>query len=446
MISRHDTAMSTSAPPGFRWHRYYVQWRDGRSMILVNLLNKAVIRVPTNSFDASIRDGISPSLTGERLNRMLIDQQFLVPAEWSDADLLSRWFRLFCDNSRVFEWILLLTLQCNLACKYCFQDAEPGFRRNDVRHWPRVLAWMQRAILHRRPRLVRVAFFGGEPLLELDVLANLAAQLQQTCAAVGSRWRCDLITNGYAFTESVCEQLMPLGLRQVHITLDGPQKIHDQRRTLRNNGGPTFDRILTNLIGASRHSELVLRVRTNVDEHNLASYPDLLEILNKAGLRERVLLNIVATRPSRPPLANWEGFCFNDQGATDALIACLQEAVARGFQVSSRGIESGPCGAITKGSLVFTPDGNLYKCPHLVGKEGFCLGNTLNDVSFDVLDAVLPSPWRECVECKYVPICAGGCRDEAIARTGNANAHVCRRARWETVLLPLCMGHCCRGD
>ena len=92
-----------------------------------------------------------------------------------------------------------------------------------------------------------LTFFGGEPLLNLPVMYDLAERAWQrdrrraACACAIS-----IITNGLLLTPEVVDRLLPYGLNGIKITLDGDRDTHNRMRPLRGGQG-TFDRIVENI-------------------------------------------------------------------------------------------------------------------------------------------------------------------------------------------------------
>lgn len=86
-------------------------------------------------------------------------------------------------------------------------------------------------------------WFGGEPLLRFAQLRRLS---ERFLALDFRRYSASLITNGYLLDADKAALLDELAIREVQITLDGPEEVHDRRRTLVSGGG-TFRRILENI-------------------------------------------------------------------------------------------------------------------------------------------------------------------------------------------------------
>ena len=152
--------------------------------------------------------------------------------------------------------ILLPTEACNLRCVYCYEEFQ--YKRMEPHVIRGVKAWIERraASLDR----LSIGWFGGEPLLALDVIEDISQTIR---CQVGQHPSCsyfaDITTNAYLMTPSVFERLLDWGVTRFQISFDGPRDWHDRKR-VRPGGGRTFDRIWGNLLdtrpcpGSSRSS------------------------------------------------------------------------------------------------------------------------------------------------------------------------------------------------
>ena len=369
-----------------RWHKYRLVLPTESSFYLFNFLNKAAIRISRRRVAQSDLCGDFNPFVDDSLNHELSQLSFIVPQQMTDGDLLSHWFRCLCRSPKTFEWLLLLTNQCNFTCPYCFQEADPDFRRISDTCWPEVTEWMISAIFQRRPRYVRVAFFGGEPLQEYRLLEETCSALRGASISVGAAWRADLVTNGYCLDDGVLRRLCELGLKRVQITLDGPPEIHNYRRPLGASQEPTFDEVLKGIESAAKHPAVECVVRTNIDSHNIDHYPSILDLLAARDLKEAVSLSIVPTQPACQTAWHWNSRCFSRVEARRHLGSCIGDAVRRGFRVVLRSLESGPCISITRGGLVIEPNGDVSKCHHLGSDPRFVLGNVLDGAPLSVFE------------------------------------------------------------
>lgn len=266
-------------------------------------------------------------------------------------------------SNRILELTLMPTEACNFRCTYCYEDFALG------RMSPSVVLGLKRLISARAPGLdeLHLAWFGGEPLLALDVIRDVHAH-----AAALQREHPDLLvtanmtTNAWRLTPPVFAELVGLGVSQYQISFDGPPEQHDAKRR-RLDGKPTFQRIWAN-VAAMRTTDLDFRVllRLHVDRENVDTMHVLVDRLRAefgSDPRFEIFLK---------PLARYGG--SNDarlpvlESEDDARrYARLEQHVRAGASADPAHAAAKPappkvCYASKGNSYVVRADGRLCKC------------------------------------------------------------------------------------
>jgi len=318
-------------------------------------------------------------------------------------------------------------------------------------------------------------FWGGEPLLNLPAMYDIAGRGAAAARARGVDIGLSIITNGLLLTPDVVDRMVPLGLKAVKITLDGDRDTHDRMRPLRGGQG-TFDRIVENM----RHvaDRIPIAIGGNFDETSFGSYPALLDFLREqdfAGKLSKVNFKpiIRAAEPNPPskihnpkstaafipltpvgasakPLG---GTCMTSAGkggaartgcdscgADDAMKFLREETERRGFPTAS-GVPGGPCHVHMTHAHTIGPDGSLYACPGFTGDKSQSTGHI-----DDRRDAWRESarerferlhPWQACGDCAYIPVCAGGCLVASHTELGDMNLPTCHKPSFESAVIAL---------
>jgi uncharacterized protein len=321
---------------------------------------------------------------------------------------------------------------------------------------------------------VVLTFFGGEPLLNLPVMYYLAERAHRAAAARNVPLRISIITNGLLLTGEIVDRLKPLGLQSVKITLDGDKAAHDRMRPLRGGQG-TFERIIENIRRVA--PKIRINIGGNFDETSADSFTGLLDFLKAqdfAGSLQRVNFkpvvrsdNAEAIAPAKPnakgvialtPVAtdgtpnSLKGTCMTTVGEgggsscdtcnllDDKMDVLREETKKRGFATSD-GVHVGPCHVHYKNAHTIGPDGSLYACPGFTGEQAMSVGH-IDDRREGARESVRErflrlSPWKECGECAFIPICAGGCVTASHIQLGDMNAPTCHKRSFESALLTL---------
>src|SRR5207245_10331974 len=151
------------------------------------------------------------------------------------------------------------------------------------------------------PEKMTLTFFGGEPLLNLPVMYDMAERVWNATQARGVAMSINIITNGLLLTPDVVDRLKPYGLKGVKITLDGDRDTHNRMRPLRGGQG-TFDRIVENVRRVA--GKVSIAIGGNFDESSVDSYPKLLDFLREQEFADQLVkVNfkpIVRTAPAPP--------------------------------------------------------------------------------------------------------------------------------------------------
>ncbi len=445
-------------------------------VFLMNTLTDAQLVVSEDV--AALLDGPGASApadeeTREALN-ILTDQGFLVESRDADRRALDAYFTAIKSDTTELHITVLLTLQCNFACDYCFQgdhgDYNKFAQKMTLDMSARVAAWIERELDRVRPERLVVTFFGGEPLLNLPVMYDLADRLWCATRPRGVRMMSSIVTNGLLLTRDVVERMRERGLEGVKITLDGDRDTHNRMRPLRGGQG-TFDRIIENV---RQVAHLVpIAVGGNFDESSAASYPALLDFLREQEFADRLVkvnfkpvirtASVSATEAAMPKgvlpltLVNKDGrplggTCMTQVGEgggtacdscgflTEQMTYLREETKRHGFPTPD-GVHNGPCHVHIQHAHTIGPDGSLYACPGFTGELGLSTGHiddrrdARREEQRDKFDRL--NPWKDCGDCAFIPVCAGGCLVASHTQAGDMNTPTCHKPSYESALIAL---------
>ncbi len=167
------------------------------------------------------------------------------------------------------------TLRCNISCQHCGSDCSSD---NSVKDMPLkdFLNVLDSIKTSEDPSKIMVAITGGEPLVRGD-LAEAGRQIKKR----GFRW--GMVTNGYAMTQTIFEELLQAGMSSVAISLDGPKDEHDW---LRGKNG-SFERAVNTIkyaAGAAKRG-LFFDIVTCVNRKNFCKLNEFRDFLLDIGVR-----------------------------------------------------------------------------------------------------------------------------------------------------------------
>jgi uncharacterized protein len=399
---------------------------------------------------------------------LLTENGFLVADRNADRQRLDEYLHAVKSDTSELNITLLTTLQCNFACDYCFQGDHGDYNKfaskMSLETAGRVAEWIERELDRMQPEKLVLTFFGGEPLLNLPVMYAVAARAWEATAARGIPMYTNIITNGLLLTPDVVDRMLPFGLNGIKITLDGDKHTHDRMRPLRGGQG-TFDRIIENIKRVAGRCPIA--IGGNFDDTSVDSFPALLDFLKSQDFADKLVkvnfkpvvrtkievpkgfLSLTPVGANGKPL---NGVCMTAAGAgggtacdncdfMDDKMSLLREDTKRHGFPTADGVHNGPCHVHKEHAHTIGPDGSLYACPGFTGELAQSTGHidgrheTVREQTrarFDRLD-----PWKDCGDCAFIPVCAGGCVSASYSQLGDMNLPTCHKRSFESALVSL---------
>jgi uncharacterized protein len=214
---------------------------------------------------------------------------------------------------------------------------------------------------------------------------------------------------------------------EVQVTIDGPKEIHDKRRPHANGKG-TFDSIVAAL--EEIKGMIKVNIRINTDTENMNDIQGVVDFFRSKGLLEhmRVYLGMVAS-----PNDNYDDAkCLTDEMYSKFSLKFLLNNDIPLLYIYPHP-KGNYCGADHFYGVVFDEAGFIYKCWSDIGIPDRRVGN-VNSTSETATDGVPllfdyllfdPTEDERCKDCKYMPICLGGC-----PRNRLSNLNICERYRY----------------
>jgi uncharacterized protein len=442
-------------------------------VFLMNTITDAQIVVSSDVaalLDRLPVDGVARSDAERDALGVLWENGFLVDSHEADRQRLDVYLSDVKSNTAELNVTVLTTLQCNFACDYCFQGDHGDYNERadkmSLATAGQVGDWIERELDRVRPERLVLTFFGGEPLLNLPVMYALTERLARATESRGVRNVVNIITNGLLLTADVVDRMAPFGLNGIKITLDGDRDTHNRMRPLRGGQG-TFDRIVENIRAVAGRCRIA--VGGNFDESSVDTFPALLDFLHEQDFADKlskvffkpivraepvsakgiIPLTPVAARGAKETL---NGTCMTSvgSGAGKACDSCnvlddklsqLREHTKRLGFATHDGVHNGPCHVHMKHAHTIGPDGSLYACPGFTGQLAMSTGH-IDDRKDTWRESALERferlhPWKECGDCAFIPVCAGGCVAASYSQLGDMNTPTCHKPAFESALISL---------
>ena len=320
---------------------------------------------------------------------------------------------------------------CNLNCSYCFASQGKYHGERAVMSFEvgkRALDFLVENSGTRRN--LEVDFFGGEPLMNFEVVKQLVAYARSIEKEKGKNFRFTLTTNGLGISDDVID-FANRECANVVLSLDGRKEIHDRFR-VDYAGNGSFDRIVP------KFQELV-KAREGKNYYMRGTFthanPDFLEDIKTMldlGFSELSMEPVVCAEGDPAELTREDLPIVLDQYEKLAELMLTRDDEGRPFTFYHYMIDltGGPCiykrisgcGSGTE-YMAVTPWGDLYPCHQFVGEEKFKLGDIWNGVDNkeiqDEFRACNVYAREDCRDCWAKLYCSGGCAANAYHSTGS---------------------------
>ena len=345
-----------------RLSKYTYFCNDNDRVLLINTLSKKLMFSNEKETVNHIFQNIEKADAIESDNktfRALAASGFLL-ADDSNEELIAKkryWDEVY-DNR--LGLTIMPTEQCNCRCPYCYEDfSKPKMDEQTVEN---LLSFLRKNLI--RYNGLNISWFGGEPLLALDIIEKVSENAISMCHAHRMMYDSSITTNGVLLTEEVLNRLISCRISRFQITLDGAKNTHDQTRVLRNGNG-TFDTIINNLLNIKKckKSTIHVNIRINITKESLKDLPELVDFLYETlGGDKRFSFYF-------RPIGDWK-HNIEDASLKENLIpsldrvyqVLLEHPKKLNYGILYEMLISPMCFAVKKNHFVLGSDGTVYKC------------------------------------------------------------------------------------
>lgn len=318
---------------------------------------------------------------------------------------------------------------CNMKCTYCFAS------QGDFGLKPALMSYTtgQKAIdfLVRKSgdiRNLEVDFFGGEPLLNFEVVKNLVKYGREIEQQTDKKLNFTLTTNGILLTDEIMDFIIAQDI-SIILSLDGRPQTNDRNRIL-NDGGGTYDIVLPNIKKMVTKNPISYYIRGTFTRDNLDFSQDLAHIIDLG-------FDCLSLEPAVGPdndfsikMEDLPSVLKEYERLTEVLLGYHEAGHTVHFFHYNLNLQKGPCLAKRQTGcgagveyLVITPEGDIYPCHQFVGDSNFYIGNVedmlinkgiTNKFAHNTIAAK-----EECQLCWARNFCGGGCHANNFKSNGN---------------------------
>lgn len=329
------------------------------------------------------------------------------------------------EDNIIKAMCLHIAHDCNLTCKYCFasQGDFKGERSlMSLEVGKKALEFLVQNSGKRRN--LEVDFFGGEPLMNFQVVKDLVSYGRKLEKQYNKNFRFTITTNGVLLDDDKIDFINE-NMDNVVLSLDGRKEVNDNmRRTI--NGQGSYDIILPKFKSmVEKRGDKDYYIRGTFTNENLDFSKDILDFYNHGFKKVSV----------EPVVTSEEMDYALREEHLDKVLEEYEKLSKDYIDIKKRDkdfyffhfmvdLSQGPCiikrvtgcGAGSE-YLAVTPEGDLYPCHQFVGEEGFRIGDVFNGIKNTSLRDEFKKAniynKEDCKDCWAKYYCSGGCHANA---------------------------------
>lgn len=340
-------------------------------------------------------------------------------------------FAKYSVASPVKAMCLLVAMDCNLRCEYCFAGTGDYCMGRNVMSFEtgkKALDFLLENSGNREN--LEVDFFGGEPLMNWEVVKQLVEYGRSKEAEYGKRFRFTITTNGMLLDDEKMD-FINKEMSNVVMSIDGRKEVNDRVRK-RVDGTGCYDRIVERYkrLAEKRHYQNYY-VRGTFTKYNLDFSNDVFHLYDLGF--DQISVEPVVSLPDEPYAIKEEDIpVLLEQYDILAKEMIKRHKEGRGFNFFHFMIdlEGGPCVAKRLSGcgsgteyMAVTPWGDLYPCHQFVGEDDLCIGNVFDGIKnqdivneFKLCNVYAKDKCKDCFARFY---CSGGCAANSYKFHGN---------------------------
>jgi uncharacterized protein len=325
------------------------------------------------------------------------------------------------SNEKISSLTLMIVQECNMKCKYCYGEGGEYSNKGRMSREVAIKA-IDFLIENSDKKELLIAFFGGEPLLNLPLIKEVIDYCIKQETIHNKKFLYTTTTNGTLITKEIEKYLLSNNIA-VQISIDGKQESHDKNRYFANKEG-SYNQIIQRTENIRKNN--ILAARATVTSENL-NYIEIFNHLSNLEFKPvsiSVAQNLLNDNDYDNLIEEYIKFIkyfeklikekkYNEVFKIPILIASLERLEYSNVRYLSCGV----------GRNMYAVDinGDLFPCHRFVGNKEYSLGNIYSGVKNKekFIDKQYIFNHLQCRNCWVQNLCLGGCPNENLVSTGD---------------------------
>lgn len=401
--------------------------RDFNENILIyNSFSKASLILEKGSDVNMFKDIKSFYKLSDTEQKMLIENGFVIDDNRDEFTELKYIYEQKFFDTDFLNIILVPTLSCNFKCPYCCEKDFKCGKDNIKKYFEVLKKYAEKTFsLHNR---VQISLFGGEPLVYIKECLEFLDWVKKDSKIKNYEYFTIITTNGSLLTKDIFEKLKNHHLYTLQITIDSDKENHDKMRIFKN-GNPSFDVLMdkiNNIIHAAPHNdEFKFVLRINLNNTSIEKVKETLNCIELKN-REKTYLLIRA-------IYNTHAYNNENKNNLSTLKEYFDLGTELGFPVLKEQYQYQTCESCGDRKMFhLMPDLSVWKCINDIGYDKAKIGKINDDGLIELISENVVDWYKscmsafideECINCKMLPDCLGGC---PLYKCKNSGGKSCR--------------------
>lgn len=344
--------------------------------------------------------------------KILIDNGFVVDDNRDEFNEIKYIYEQKFFDTSILNIVLVPTLLCNFKCPYCCEKDYTCGEENVKKYFEILKKYAINNF--SKHECVQISLFGGEPLIHIDECLKFLDWVKKDSKKNNYKYITSIVTNGSLLTENNLKALLDHNLYSLQITIDSDKENHDKMRIFKNNS-PSFDFLIKKInmviTNSQNYKNFKFVLRINLNNTNVHKVRETLELIEKKN-RSKVYLLIRAIYNTHA----YNEYNTNNLGELKDYFDLGKEL---GFNILQEKYNYQTCEACGDRKFFYLmPNLSLWKCINDIGYKNGCIGELDENGNIQLIPENVISWYKncmsgfldkECINCKMLPDCLGGC-------------------------------------
>lgn len=372
---------------------------SGREILYNSFSNQFLPLTP------EIKSVIDGNVTDNELASALESQHIMVNDDINEVEMVRNLFLRRKNSTQTYDLTINTSLQCNLKCWYCYETHIPKSLM-PLSLVDKILRHLELKATSEPFKLLRLTFFGGEPMMNYKAVAALLDGVKTQSERYDYKVMVTFVTNGTYLSEQYVELLRPFDTF-FQITIDGDQATHDSIRTYKHptSSHGSYDKIISGLkLFSEAEERFRFLIRINYDDRVLQNLNQLISDIDFLD-RRRTVISLHRVWQYKPT-----------EQTADRVIDGINLINSHGFLMGSYNLSPRfeGCYADNMNQAVINYDGSVFKCTARDFTKSKSMGR-LNSLGFIEWDTEAVTTRHNlsipdiCLKCSLLPSCPGIC-------------------------------------